>query len=98
MDGTPSGYISTSTVDEEILFGYFMHSAFVRVNEHMSRVLRDMGVGGKVQVGCIVHLVDGVYLVKSKVIVQTKGHFFHEEPWEMFPSECFKTKILMVCG
>lgn len=58
-----------------------------------------MGVSMKLRCGSVVHLQDdGVYYVKTKVIISGEAHFYHEELWSEFPSDHFKTKLLLAAG
>lgn len=99
MRGDPQGYILTSCMDYKTLVDWhFEHDAFLKLNELVCDLLREMKVLGKVRCGSIVHLTDeGTYIVKTKVIVRGE-HFYHEEPWGDFPSDHFKTRILLVTG
>lgn len=88
MEGDPCGYISTSA-----------SMAFIKLNEHLDDVLRDMGVRNKVRCGAIVRLEHDAktYTVVTKVMVG--GTFFmHLEPWSEFPSEYFKTRVLLAAS
>lgn len=99
MEGHPTGYISTSCMDMKSMVALHEHSAFILLNEVVRNLISDMGLSGKVKCGCIVHLTArGGYMVKTKVIVPRNDFFFHEEPWSEFPSDHFKTKLLLVTG
>jgi hypothetical protein len=100
MDGDPHGYISTSALMEKgVVDAHYEHAAFVKLNEYLDGVLRDMGIRNKVRCGAIVRLGHDArtYIVITKVIAG--GSFFmHQEPWSEFPSDHFKTKLLLVAG
>jgi hypothetical protein len=100
MDGDPCGYISTSALmQESVIRAHAEHSVFTMLNDYLSKVLNDMGVANKVRCGCIVRLDhDAVrYFVVTKVMAGG-SHFIHEELWSEFPSDHFKTKVLLAAG
>lgn len=100
MDGDPCGYISTSaTMQKRVVDAFEEHQSFMRLNEHIAVLLRDMGVSKKVRCGAIVRLERDAksYTVVAKVIANG-SHFMHEEPWSEFPSDHFKTKLLLIAG
>lgn len=100
MEGDPCGYISTSALmQESVVRAHAEHSAFTMLNNYLSKVLNDMGVANKVRCGAIVRLEHDAksYTVVTKVVAS--GSFFmHEEPWSEFPSDHFKTKLLLAAG
>jgi hypothetical protein len=53
-----------------------------------------------VRVGAVVYKADcgGSLTVRAKAIVPGKGAFYHEEPLAGWPSDHFKTKLLLVTG
>jgi len=100
MDGDPHGYISTSALmQRSVIDAHAEHRAFTMLNDYMSKVLNEMGVANKVRCGCIVRLEHDAksYTVVAKVIANG-SHFIHEEPWSEFPSDHFKTKVLLITG
>lgn len=42
--------------------------------------------------------VTGAIDVHAKVVLPGKGFFMHEEPYNNFPSDHFKTKVLLATG
>lgn len=59
----------------------------------------------KIRVGVVVYRnIAGELIARSKAVVITDGgncitgYFYHEEPYGEFPSDHFKTKILLVTG
>ena len=101
MDDSPNSYVSSSVLLElGINFDALVeHSAFLHINEVARNLFRDMGVHNKARCGCVVRLDHDAknYVVVTKVIAG--GSFFmHEEPWREFPSDHFKTKVLLLAG
>lgn len=43
-------------------------------------------------------LATGETIARAKVLPAQGGHFYHDEPYHEFPSDHFKTKIILVTG
>lgn len=69
-------------------------------NKRIQNWLLEMKLVGKVRVGVIGVMVDDGKQLNAcaKVIVPGKVTFMHEELYTNFPSDHFKTKVLLVTG
>lgn len=54
----------------------------------------------KVRVGVVAFRENdtGKIIARAKVLPMQGGHFYHDEPYDDFPSDHFKTKIVLVTG
>lgn len=62
--------------------------------------LREQNLHPKVRVGVVAYrtMIGNHVMARAKVIVPGNGGFYHEELFCDFPSDHFKTKILLVTG
>jgi hypothetical protein len=69
-------------------------------SKRVQRWLRDQNLHDKVRVGVVAYrkMIGNHVIARAKVIVPGNGGFYHEEPYDEFPSDHFKTKILLVTG
>ncbi len=70
-------------------------------SKRVEQWLRESGLYNKCRVG-VIGVIDNSrtrLLAHCKVIVLgTQQHFFHEETYSQFPSDHFKTKVLLATG
>lgn len=61
--------------------------------------LSEQKLAAKVRVGVVAFRENatGKIIARAKVLV-SGGHFYHDEPYDDFPSDHFKTKIILVTG
>ena len=61
--------------------------------------LTEQKLAAKVRVGVVAFRENdtGKIIARAKVLV-SGGHFYHDEPYDDFPSDHFKTKIILVTG
>lgn len=101
MNGKPEGYISTSApIDARMIDNMHRHQAFTRLNHHLiPEIMQELGLYGKANVGGIVQRegFDDAWTVVVKVITPA-GSVLVSEDWTVFPSDEFKTKLLMACA
>lgn len=69
------------------------------VSTRMYDWLSEQKLTGKVRVGVVAFRENdtGKIIARAKVLV-SGGHFYHDEPYDDFPSDHFKTKIVLVTG
>lgn len=82
--------------DVDRLFELAIHDDGTRRAE---RWLAENGLAGKVRIGVVgVRDADEGVNAFAKVVVPGAGSFTHQEPYNQFPSDHFKTKVMMVTG
>ena len=62
--------------------------------------LSEQKLTDKVRVGVVAFRENatGKIIARAKVLPYQGGHFYHDEPYDDFPSDHFKTKIILVTG
>lgn len=70
------------------------------VSTRMYDWLSDQKLTGKVRVGVVAFrkMDTGEIIARAKVLPYQGGYFYHDEPYDDFPSDHFKTKIILVTG
>ena len=70
------------------------------VSTRMYDWLSDQKLTGKVRVGVVAFRENatGKIIARAKVLPYQGGYFYHDEPYDDFPSDHFKTKIILVTG
>ncbi len=69
-------------------------------NRRLMSLMGEMKLHGRVRVGVIgaLNMAGTELTARCKVVVPGKGSFIHEELYVEFPSDHFKTKLLLACG
>lgn len=70
------------------------------VSTRMYDWLSEQKLTDKVRVGVVAFRENatGKIIARAKVLPYQGGYFYHDEPYDDFPSDHFKTKIILVTG
>lgn len=77
------------------------HAAGDAGNLRLQNLLKELNIGPELIVAGVIGVMDHTgkkLTAMCKVVVKGKGGFIHEEPYIFFPSDEFKTKLLLVAG
>jgi len=101
MQGTPSCWIVGEPHDQNT----FELDGFLMLNSYLDSWITDMRLNYRVKCAAIAFSShEGGFFVRTKVMLRPTVRdgdgtsFMHEEPWSEFPSDHFKTKILLATG
>jgi hypothetical protein len=89
--------VEQNSQHEDAIFSMVYYTA---VSRRAQEWLSEQKLTGKVRVGVVAFRENdtGKIIARAKVLPYQGGHFYHDEPYDDFPSDHFKTKIILVTG
>ena len=100
MKGIPEAHVTETLMASMDVVRLAEFEGFSRLNEHLDIFIAGMNLSCALHAAAVVRFSnrDSSYSVIVKVIKPGHGSFTHEEPWGNFPSDLFKTKLILIAG